>query len=269
MKRISEKLKSTRGASLLFALLIFMLCVLVGVSSLTAASANAGRYTHASSDQQKYLSTASAVNLLRGELGDKEFTATAVFTKTLTWTKTPVYVDVGGNMQLVGYNYEEKIEYKLEFPETQFGGDGDGDANKLIGVLMKEYCEKMFKSTVVPGEWYTLAKDTAPAVPDVPDDQTLTLNGSTDELKEQLGEAKATVSTNDNYAMTVAVGMGDDAGYYSTSIYLPAQKHEETSETVTRSGNEYSGQEITETTLTFKIEWPDDDVIVVRGTIGG
>ena len=39
MKRISEKLKSRRGASMVFALLVFLLCLLAGTAALTAAFA--------------------------------------------------------------------------------------------------------------------------------------------------------------------------------------------------------------------------------------
>ena len=43
MKRVKEKLKSRRGASILLALLFLLVCVLVAMSVLMAAASNAGK----------------------------------------------------------------------------------------------------------------------------------------------------------------------------------------------------------------------------------
>ena len=77
MKRLVNKLRSNGGATILFAILVFMLCALVGTAALTAAAANSGRYTHIKAEQQAYLSMASAVNLMRDELVGKTFKAEA------------------------------------------------------------------------------------------------------------------------------------------------------------------------------------------------
>ena len=68
MQQTIRKLKSTRGASLLFALLVFVLCLLAGTVALTAAAANVGRYTHLQQEQQQYLSVASALDLLEAQM---------------------------------------------------------------------------------------------------------------------------------------------------------------------------------------------------------
>ena len=53
MHTLARKLKSTRGASMLFALLVFLLCLLAGTAVLTGAAANIGRYTHLEGEQQQ------------------------------------------------------------------------------------------------------------------------------------------------------------------------------------------------------------------------
>ncbi len=84
MRRAAEKLKSHSGATILFALLVFMLCILAGTGALTAAAANSGRYTHLKEDQQQYLSVSSAANLLKTELSGKTFTAKVRVTEEVT-----------------------------------------------------------------------------------------------------------------------------------------------------------------------------------------
>ncbi len=82
MRRVWGKLKSSAGASILFAILVFMLCILAGTAALTAAAANSGRYTHLKAEQQKYLAVSSAAKLMRNQLAKNNFTATKVTTTT-------------------------------------------------------------------------------------------------------------------------------------------------------------------------------------------
>lgn len=64
MKHAIFVLKSRRGASIILALIIFLLCALAGASALIMASANAGRYSHSEDDQQPYYSVTSAAMLM-------------------------------------------------------------------------------------------------------------------------------------------------------------------------------------------------------------
>ncbi len=60
--------RNTRGATMLIALLVFLIAALSGTISLTMAASNAGRYTHEKEDQQAYLSVISAGNLILDRL---------------------------------------------------------------------------------------------------------------------------------------------------------------------------------------------------------
>ena len=64
-----KKITGNRGVSILIALFIFLLAALTGTAVLTMSTSNAGRFTHAREDQQRYLSIESAVRLIREELG--------------------------------------------------------------------------------------------------------------------------------------------------------------------------------------------------------
>lgn len=68
MHLIARKLSSRRGASVLIALLLFLVCAFVGAAVLTAAYHNASRTSAIRQEQQTYLSVASAAELLKDEL---------------------------------------------------------------------------------------------------------------------------------------------------------------------------------------------------------
>ena len=71
-----RKIVNDRGVSILIALVVFLLAALTGTAVLTMATSNAGRFTHAREDQQRYLSVASAVQLIREELTGHTVTVT-------------------------------------------------------------------------------------------------------------------------------------------------------------------------------------------------
>lgn len=64
MRKAAEKLKSSRGASLMMALLLFLTCAVVGSAVLTAGTAASGRMAKIAESDQRYYSVNSAANLL-------------------------------------------------------------------------------------------------------------------------------------------------------------------------------------------------------------
>ncbi len=75
MKKLSAKLNNRRGASILMALLLFLICALAGAAALTAAGSNIGRYSYLEEDQQQYLAVSSAAKLFREQLDGLEASA--------------------------------------------------------------------------------------------------------------------------------------------------------------------------------------------------
>ena len=71
--RISRKLRSETGASITYALLLFLVCAALSAVILVAATTSAGRMSNiAEADQQYYAVTSAAellVDLLDGEEG--------------------------------------------------------------------------------------------------------------------------------------------------------------------------------------------------------
>lgn len=73
MKELRRKLKDQSGASILLALLFFLLCSMVGASVLMAAVSNAGKIRSNRAEQQKYLLLSSALRLVCDELTSAEY----------------------------------------------------------------------------------------------------------------------------------------------------------------------------------------------------
>ena len=67
---IKNKLRSQRGASITFALLIFLVCSVVSIAVVIAGSAAAGRMSQRAETDQRYYAVASAVELLCDDFKD-------------------------------------------------------------------------------------------------------------------------------------------------------------------------------------------------------
>lgn len=79
MRAIKQKLSSQRGASLTFALLIFLVCAVVGSVVLAAGTAASGRMSKVAETDQRYYSVSSAAKLLIDSIGGE--TVTIIETK--------------------------------------------------------------------------------------------------------------------------------------------------------------------------------------------
>ena len=64
MQLMKYKIRSERGASITFALLLFLVCAVIGSAVLVAGSAAAGRLSKIAENDQRYYSVNSAARLL-------------------------------------------------------------------------------------------------------------------------------------------------------------------------------------------------------------
>lgn len=76
MYKLKQKLKSQTGASITFALLLFLVCAVVGSVVLTAGTAAAGRMSELAKMDQRYYSVTSAVQLLQDIISDQTIEVT-------------------------------------------------------------------------------------------------------------------------------------------------------------------------------------------------
>ena len=108
MRKIREKLRSESGASILLALLFFLLCAMVGASVLMAAASNAGKSRSNREEQQKYLTLSSALQLVCDELTAAEYTGTYTYEQN-TYTVEVPGTDQDGNQTVSTITHTEHI----------------------------------------------------------------------------------------------------------------------------------------------------------------
>lgn len=68
MNAIGRKLRSRRGASITFALLLFLVCAMVSSVAIVAGTAAVGRVSNMAEADQRYYAVTSAVELLKSEM---------------------------------------------------------------------------------------------------------------------------------------------------------------------------------------------------------
>lgn len=143
MNNLFSKLNNRRGASILLALLLFLICALAGAAALTAASANIGRFSYLEQDQQQYLAVSSAAKLLRSQLDG--FTAEGVF-------KAEVIDESDANLTLdsdISHGFSIVIGESEFVPPTVFTYKlGNGDTSGGLIDLIKDDIEKYVKSVI-------------------------------------------------------------------------------------------------------------------------
>ena len=82
MEALKKKIKSSRGSSLLIAMLFMLACMTIGASIFMVADANASKAASNRDIQQKYLAVSSAVRMIVDELESVQFYGVYTYTKT-------------------------------------------------------------------------------------------------------------------------------------------------------------------------------------------
>lgn len=108
--KIKEKLRSSKGASLIIALVFMLFCAMVGSAVLAAATANGGRIAALKSDQQEYLNQRSAATLLSDELQINRPKLTVTKKEVV---KTTYAVGDGGVLTPTGSDTTKTIDFKV------------------------------------------------------------------------------------------------------------------------------------------------------------
>ena len=262
MKHLTQKLKSQRGASMLFALLVFLLCMLAGTAALTAAAANVGRYAHLEDEQRQYFSTSSALALLQAELdaavaadpadpdAPPPLTVTATYTETQNW-----YYDATGSATTPTYGTPD-CELTLS-PKAE-------DLN---------YYQRLLLQNCVPTEWRSAytgpSGGSFPTLgpSDVPPKLEYTIKPGSDfpptgmeDAADSLYPVKVTLNGAPNsYTLQMDLTTGDDDAYPLHVVWSGEAETETKGETTTTGDPDApssSGTRKTVTTLTCTLRWP-------------
>ena len=117
MKGLRRKLHSQSGASILLALLLFLVCAMVAASILAASVSNAGKARSNRVEQQKYLTLSSAIRLVAEEIEKAEYRGrynvyewTDVITTTVTITNADGTVSTTSTSESRNYFWCEQME---------------------------------------------------------------------------------------------------------------------------------------------------------------
>ena len=119
MHKLKQKLKSQTGASITFALLLFLVCAVVGSAVLVAGTAAAGRMSKIAEMDRRYYAVNSAARLLV-ETIEKE---------TVTTVKTRSTEEAGDSEEESDSGQSSSSDEKMSFPR---------DAAKKLGYLDSE-----------------------------------------------------------------------------------------------------------------------------------
>ncbi len=305
MKKVLKKLNNRRGASVIVAILLFMLCALAGVSALTMAAANAGRYSHADEDRQPYYSVTSAAFLIadlldgmnyKSEMIEHSYThawtydsasggrvATDEYTLSiLTDARDPV-TGAYTLAPLTGTTYGES-GYRIEIPHRM---DGDVDLetatdtsarHSLEKWLAKEIllqCDRIVPYLSVPREWYSsVDKVTADGQGGKTSPESYmpsTLNYSFSVVPEGGNPVDVKLVMNATYDLLFSFAYrGADGASYGVNLYWRATVEE----TAEKGEPIYSYTESGETaSITIKdskqvrVTWNKADVTISRGAV--
>lgn len=153
---ITKKFNSRCGASIMIALVIFLLCALAGASAFIMAASNAGRYSH--KNEQEYYSVSSAALMIVDMLDELKYTSYNVkYEYERQWS------------------YEEgehggTDSYKLTIPDLNSETDSEKD-NRMSNATtirvtskldlcreIRKQCDLLVPYLYVPNEWYLMAK---------------------------------------------------------------------------------------------------------------
>jgi hypothetical protein len=183
MKQLLRKLKSERGASILLALLFFLICGMVSSSILMASVSNAGKIKSEEKEEQAYLAVSSALQLVCDDLANSQYYGQYIYQEN--------------SMASGGV---EKV-YK------QCKGSYDG---KLGDILLDDF-DALFREQMISDVGEMQAKDSS-----------IQFESEVSTVKQEEHELKVTPQTGtdmDDYVVNITLQV-DSASY---SIYLTGE----------------------------------------------
>ena len=147
MRTIKKKLNSQRGASLTFALLLFLVCAVVGSVVLVAGTAASGRLAGLADYEQRFYAVNSAAELLAEEITAGKTTVTMTRTTktpiTKTYDKDLLLTEEKQDLDNITYTYSP-LQILASVNETGSSFHGDENATKK---LLEDLATKLIKET--------------------------------------------------------------------------------------------------------------------------
>ena len=249
MKQIRNKLQSERGASITFALLLFLVCAVTGSLILMASTAASGRISRTAELDGQYYSVMSAARLLQEEIEKNPVTVTEItVTKTVTkytngTPETPAQAGEPQYTRQIGeQNSNTFLPASLTEDAAQRLTDGSSEGNAAIWPFIR----------------------------------TLTLSAS-EESSENLDVLKATVTEtlSQDGILKLRITAGDtqsvSSGHYAVLLTFSPEKTVQTdTQAVTdtptdTNATSYSITTTTTTTVTNTFKWTLSEMRTLTG----
>ena len=143
VKGLRRKLHSQSGASILLALLLFLVCAMVAASILAAAVSNAGKARSNWVEQQKYLTLSSAIRLVADEIQKAEYMGKYT---VYEWTVPAVIDPTDGHVitPAKNYFYVEQIAGEYSCGEKRGAAKGELTDQIPLGDGLDKIFSKQF-----------------------------------------------------------------------------------------------------------------------------
>ena len=253
--RIRDKLCSEKGASLSYALLLFLVAAAVGSVVLTAATSASGRLAGLAEADQRYYSVTSAAELLKERYDGQQVTVVRTSTRQ---TVTDYSFEGEASSGAEGVPEETiSINGQLISPGTEFRPDSlfsDAAYRLYTADGLTEYpIVKRFTLQAAGGGSEELQALTVSGIARTQEDGSITID-----LSSPAGGAGS--------------GGSGRAGVYTLRVFFGADKRERT-DTITQSGtpitdgdgSDYRIESITTRTDTSDITWKFEGIRTVTG----
>ena len=255
--RIRNKLCSEKGASLSYALLLFLVAAAVGSVVLTAATSASGRLAGLAEADQRYYSVTSAAELLKERYDGQQVTVI----RTRTWQTVTDYSFEGGASPGAKGVPEETLAINglLISPGTEYRPDSifsDAAYRLYTADALTEYpIERRFTLQAAAGGSDELQALTVGGITRIQEDGSITID-----LSSPAGGTDS--------------GASGRAGVYTLRVTFGADKRERT-DNITQSGTpltdgEGSGyriESITTETDTSVITWKFEGIRTLNGAV--
>ncbi len=148
--RIMNKLRSRSGASITFALLLFLVCSVLCAVIFAAATSASGRMSSLPESDQRYFAVASAAELLKKMLNGK--TASIVRVE-----KTEITTTVNANGTLKEEQTDHSIKFYIvadkeagEITDSDIENGIDADNNPTTNSINKDAALRLYKGLPLP-----------------------------------------------------------------------------------------------------------------------
>lgn len=263
MERVREKLHSRTGASLLIALLFFLVAMTVGAVVLTAASANAGRIQKNRQEQQNYLAVASAAGLLREDItGDPCLTFIGSYRRIDTEIITYYESTNAETGEVTTWTTtEHKTEYKKD------ANDGSAPLSNSDGTGLDENSKLLTNEIVSLDEtYYATVPQLACAEPSQNLEKDLEFEKN-DEYDIPTVEGKLTIQTggNERYTIWIQLNSQQDGVSSNTMTLMFAPKVSGPETTVSTRSWSAGNSHYTEVTTTYKTTVTWKEPVITKG----